>query len=54
MKPSKQVKRAFRAWKSKTDITKVGLKEWARNHDTGGTPLSTVIQQWQLNKKVGD
>lgn len=52
MKESKKVKTAYKAWKSKTDITKVSLKEWARNLDTGGTPLSATIQQWLANKKA--
>ena len=51
MKPSKKVKRAYREWNKKTDTTKVSLKVWARNLDTGGTPLSATIEQWFANKR---
>jgi len=50
MKPSKQVKSAFKAFKAKSTTTNVSMKVWARNANTPGSPLGVVIQQWFTNK----
>lgn len=49
MKPSKQVKRAFRKFKKKSSATNLSMKQWAKN--VGEDNLKPVVAAWFANKK---
>jgi hypothetical protein len=53
MKPSKIVKRAYKAWSKKSTMTNVPLKAWVKDlaiSDGADGPVKDAALEWVVNK----